>query len=195
MSDLPGPNDPLVLKDGRRIDVTTGRTVKQSSAIPRALASLGDSRSAASPTRRRIEDLGIEAPLLSSLMVVAAFKVCNFDDLDIMSALGTSPEMMLAVESHSRYKEVYDLLLESVQAASFGDAKNILAMHAPRAAEELVALLDEDDPVLKMSVADKVLDRAGIGRGNDSGTGGGFRIEVVNSSDDKSASISVKVGV
>lgn len=195
MSELPGPNDPLILRDGKRIDIATGRTVRQSSNRPQAPVVSGDSRSASSPARRRIEDLSIEPVLLSSLLVVAAFKLCNFDNLDIMHALGTSPEMLTAVESHTKFQEVYDLLVQSVQNAAYGDANNILAMSAPKAAEELVGLLDEDDPVLRMSAADKVLERAGVGKNNGDMAGQGFRIEIFEKTADRDASISIKVGV
>lgn len=194
MSNLPGPNDPLVLRDGRKIDVATGRTVRQSSTRPQAPVVSGDSRSTASPARRRIEDLAIEPALLSSLMVVAAFKLCNFDNIDVMNALGTSPEMMMAVENHTKFGEVYDLLVQSVQTAAYGDASNIIMMNAPKAAERLTALLDEDDPVLLMSVADKVLDKAGVGKNSSDAVGSGFRIEVFEKTDDKAAHISIKVG-
>lgn len=195
MPDLAGPNDPLILRDGKRIDVTTGRAVRQSSGVPRTPAVFSDSRSATSPARRRIEDLAIEPPLLSSILVVAAFKLCNFDPLDIQLALGTSPEMMTAVESHSKFQEVYNMLVESVQSAAFTDAESILLMNAPKAAEALVDNLDEDDPILRMSAADKVLERAGVGRKGDGVTGQGFRIEIYEKTADKDASISIKVGV
>ena len=196
MTTLPGPNDPLVLLDGRRIDVTTGRAVKQSSTRPLALASSGDSRSAASPTRRRIDDLGIKEPaLVSSLMIVAAFKIANFDDIDIVNALGTSHEMLATIENHDKFKTVYDLLVESIQSTAYSDARAILQMHAPRAAEVLVEGLDEDDPVHRQIAADKVLARAGIGNDAGNGGGSGFRIEIVEKNADKDASISIKVGV
>ncbi len=197
MTALAGPNDPLVLRNGKQIDPTTGRTVKQSSggagAVPASSSVAG---STASPTRRRIEDMKIPPAALTSIMVVAAMKLCNFDPIDIVEALGTSPEMMMAVENHSDYVRVQNLLIESVQEIAKQDARGILAAAAPAAARVLAEHVDADDEVLSQTAAIGLLDRV-IGRTPENGqaSGNSFRIEIVDKRDDVAAGVTIKVGV
>ena len=197
MSELAGPDEPLILKDGRRIDTKTGRVVKSASQVVLPSSSpVGDI--SANPARRRIEDTGIPAATLSSLMAVAAFKLCNFDPIDICEALGTTPDMLYAVERHSEYAKVTSLLVECIKETAQADARGVLAVAAIRAANHLVSNLDADDEVLAHDAAKGVLDRVGIGKQGDVSTGGAgaFRIEIIDKRDETNQpTISIKVGV
>ena len=197
MSDLASPDEPLVLKDGRKIDMTTGRVVKAGAPVVARHSSLvGDTTT--NPTRRRIEDTGIPAATLSSLMAVAAFKLCNFDPIDICDALGTNPDMLYAVERHSEYAKVVELLSDAVKNIAQADARGALAIAAPHAARHLINNIDADDDVLAQEAAKFVLGGNGIGKGSEStgGMAGAFRIEIIDKRDEANQpSISIKVGV
>lgn len=199
MAELAGPDDPLILRDGRRIDKTTGRVVKDA-PLPRVYApsSPGFLPFAANSARRRIEDVGIPAAMLSSLMAVAAFKLCGFDNIDICAALGTNAEMLVAVENHSDYSKVFDLLNNSAKDAAQNEARGILTVNAPRAAQKLVDNVDADDEVLSQAAALGILDRAGFRPGAEGGNSGNgsFRIEIVDKRDESNTpSINIKVAV
>lgn len=197
MSELAGPDEPLVLKDGRRIDTKTGRVVKSGASVVVPSSSLvGDTTT--SSARRRIEDTGIPAATLSSLMAVAAFKLCNFDPIDICEALGTNPDMLYAVERHTEYNKVKQLLADAVKELVQQDARGILAVAAPGAARLLANNIDADDDVLAQEAAKGVLDRVGIGKAGDTSVGGAgaFRIEIIDKrGEGDQPSISIKVGV
>lgn len=197
MTQLASPDDPLILADGRKIDVTTGRVVKAGSKVvaPPSSSGLGDTANSA---RRRIEDVGIPPAMLSSLMAVAAFKLCNFDNIDVCHALGTTPDMLHAVERHSDYQKVVDLLSDSVKQRAQNDARGVLAVAAPRAAQLLADNIDADDDVLAQEAAKGVLDRVGIGKAGEMGSigSGAFRIEIVDKRNEGDMpSFSIKVGV
>lgn len=197
MSELAGPDEPLILKDGRRIDTKTGRVVKSASQVVLPSSSpVGDI--SANPARRRVEDTGIPAATLSSLMAVAAFKLCNFDPIDICEALGTTPDMLYAVERHSEYGKVVELLSDAIKNIAQADARGALAIAAPHAARHLINNIDADDDVLAQEAAKFVLGGNGIGKGNENigGMAGAFRIEIIDKRDEANQpSISIKVGV
>lgn len=197
MSELAGPDEPLILKDGRRIDTKTGRVVKaSSSAVALPSSSAGDM--SANSARRRVQDTGIAPATLSSLIAVAAFKLCNFDPIDVCEALGTTPEMLYAVEKHTEYNKVVSILTEAIKEMAQGDARGVLAIAAPRAAALLAGNIDADDDVLAQEAAKGVLDRVGIGKSGEQGSmgAGAFRIEIIDRRDDAAApTISIKVGV
>lgn len=195
MTELASPNEPLVLRNGKRIDPTTGRAVRESSEAGVPFASPAG-RSVASPTRRRIDDLKIPPAALTSIMVVAAMRLCNFDTIDIIESLGTTHDMLVAVENHSDYTRVRDLLIDSVQEMAKQDAKGILAAAAPGAAQLLASNIDSEDEILAQTAAIGVLDRV-VGKSIDSdrNTGNSFRIEIVDKRDEAAAGVTIKVGV
>ena len=197
MSDLASPDDPLILRDGRKIDTTTGRVVKQRTQVvlPASSDRVGDIHG--NSARRRIADTGVEPAALSSILAVASFRICNFDPIDICEALGTNIDMLNAVEKHSEYDKVMQMLIDAMRERAQNDARGVLAVAAPRAASLLADNIDADDPILAQEAAKGVLDRVGIGKSGEQGNFGGnvFRIEITEKRDETATGITIKVGV
>lgn len=183
----------LTLADGRSIDLSSKKEVKQDEPLTRTELEVPS----VTPKPRqgvKLEDLPTASKQMNVICAVVGYRLLGISDPDICYALGCTDEQLFNVVQSEGFSRSWQLVIEAFVAGQTNTAKDIIAGASLTAAATLVDVMKSSrNEANKMRAAESVLNRMGISEANaDNGMSQGLIIKVVK--DTQSQGITINVG-
>lgn len=146
------------LPDGRVINATTGKQLRQSYVeVPTHF----EARDQVMRTRKKLHDLPDIPQKMNAISVVVAYTLFGLEDDEISIALGIPIERVAAIKMLDAFQDMMDAVSEGVVQQDVDPVTNIIKQHATKAAANVVNLLDAEDEKVSLAASKDLLDRAG----------------------------------
>lgn len=155
-SNLPAPNDSLMMEDGSIVLPSTAQTfgiveVPNSSEAKRLVSS----------TRRKLIDLPALPQQMNAYSVLLVYTASGLSDNEAAVAMGVSASQIQRMRSSPIYQQLETFVLEAAKEQASEEVAGILAQGERKAAERVVALADSIDEKVALAASKDILDRRG----------------------------------
>lgn len=160
---LPLPDEPLVLADGTQIDGKTGKVIKPTIARPTLVEVPNNTRAQhiVSRVRRRLADLPAPPSTMNAVSVLLMYTLMGVPDADIASVMEIPIDRIKRIRNTDVYREVQRAAVSTILEQDSEDIRTRIAQNARTAVDKIADLLRSDDESVQLSAAKDVLDRAG----------------------------------
>lgn len=161
MSDLPQPNEPLVLTNGIRIDPTNGKVVRATAPRVTNIPSPQEAQRIVARTRRKLADLPAPPRTSNALSVVLTYTLAGLNDEDIAIACSLTVEQVTTMRASQAYQALEKAVVDSVLSADLEDIRGFLQQNARTAAQRVTELINSEDDQISLTASKDILDRTG----------------------------------
>lgn len=158
------PDGSVVLNDGRvvkpiRADQTAVSTVREIQSGRAAAKTL-------ERVSRKLGDLPADTKQLNAIAAVMMYSHVGLSDDDIATALGTTADNISKLKDMDAYQQLAAMFDGSVFEDARRTATHIISGASARAAERMVAAIDDNDSSVAVVASREVMKTAGIGADN-----------------------------
>lgn len=157
--------EPLVLADGRKIDPTTGKVMKESNKQAGFIEvpSGTEAQALVVKTRKTVADLPLPPEQLNAVGLVAFYTLFGLPDVEISLATNgkLTIEQIKNIRETDAYKEFMSVAKTNIIETATDQVRELFQQNAKGAAHKIISIAAEDDGVLGFKAAQDVLDRAG----------------------------------
>ena len=154
-------SEPLVLADGRKIDVATGKVIKEKKAVSFVeIPSASEAQEIVAKSRKSIADLPVAPQQMNGLSLVCFYTMWGLSNQDIAIQAGCSVDQVKRIKKLPEYLKLHEDIFKSVMETEATDVRGFFQQKSRDAATKIVELMDEEG-ALGLTAAKDVLDRAG----------------------------------
>mgnify|MGYP007071567156 CR=1 FL=1 len=144
------------------IDGNAPVSTKQSFAGYTPVATNTEAQALVTSTRRKLLEMPGTPAQLNGWSVVLVYTASGLDDNEIALALRITPNQVRNIRKQPGYQQLEQFMISAAKEQSANDVQNILASGEIKAANRLVALVDEPvDGKLALAAVNSLLDRRG----------------------------------
>lgn len=161
---LADPTEPLILADGTKIDVTTGKAIKEKKksnfiAIPAA----SEAQEIVAKTRRSTAELPLPSSQMNIVSLILFYSLWGLSEQDIAITVGgnITVQQISNIKKLPEYKQLITDIQKTILEHEAGDIRNFFIQRSTEAAHKVVSLMDEEG-ALGFAAAKEVLDRGGF---------------------------------
>lgn len=158
---LAGADEPLILADGTRIEVSTGQVLKDKKYSNMVEVPAGrEAQAIVAKARRSTAELPFQPGQMNVVSLVLFYTMWGLGHSDIAIQLGITSKQVRNIQELDEYKQLSDDIKKSVLEFEANDVRSMMQRHALGAANKIVDLMEEEG-ALGFAAAKDVLDRAG----------------------------------
>lgn len=151
--------DYFELPDGRKVNVVTGKQVKDSFIN---LPTVTEAQTVVANTRRKLADLPDIPQKMNAISAVVAYSLFGLNESEISVALGVPVERVRAIQMLDAYTEMTDAVIDGIKTQDQDPVQKLIHQHSLGAAQRVAQLaMDADDEKVQLGAAKDILDRAG----------------------------------
>jgi hypothetical protein len=144
------------------IDGNAPVSTKQSFAGYTPVATNTEAQALVTSTRRKLLEMPGTPAQLNGWSAVLVYTASGLDDNEIALALRITPNQVRNIRKQPGYQQLEQYMISAAKEQSANDVQNILASGEIKAANRLVALVDEPvDGKLALAAVNSLLDRRG----------------------------------
>ena len=158
MTDLPEPNTPLRLADGRVI-YPDGRVEEANKFIE--IPTAREAQQIIVNARRKLSDLPELPKTMNAIGVVLAYSLFGLEDTEIAIATGMSEDQVGRIKMHDAYTSMHDAVTRSILEAEATTVRDLFQQHSRAAAGVMIDAIRNGRRAERMVAAKDLLDRAG----------------------------------
>ena len=158
---LPTGIEPLILKDGTKINPLSGAVLKDveetvvevpnNEAIQREMVI----------ARRRIHELPVPPKQMNAISIILCYTLFGVSEEDISSILSIPIEQIRAIKMHDAYNDLQQALVKNVIESDLDHVRGMFVQQSVSAANVMTGLLTSESESTQMAAAKDVLDRSG----------------------------------
>lgn len=153
----------LTLADGTRINMRTGRPIRNGGALPGyvEVPTHDEARRHVMSVRKRISDLPDVPERMNIIAVVAAYYMFGLDEYETALAIGCTEKQVANIRMTEAFTSLIETMSNNIVESGQDDVRNMIAGHARSAVNTMVnAMMSENEQVSVVAAKD-ILDRAG----------------------------------
>jgi hypothetical protein len=156
--------EPLVLADGRKIDPTSGKVIKDTTKpsfveVPSGI----EAQQLVVKARKTVAELPLPPSQLNAVGLVAFYTLFGLPDVEIALATENklTVEQIKNIRDTDAYKEFMVAAKTNIIETANDSVRELFQSHAAGAARKIINIANEDDGALGFKASQDVLDRAG----------------------------------
>lgn len=149
----------ITLADGRKIDPTSGRVVKQTTQFE--LPTVSVAQGLVAGVRRKMTELPSVPEKMHPIAVVLCYKLFGLNDEECALALNWSQEQVTRITQMKEYADMHQSVVESIMSGETANVRDIFTKYSRNAATKMIELMSSENETTVMMAAKDILDRAG----------------------------------
>lgn len=152
--------DELLLADGTRISVATGKKIQQtktSYSIPNTT----EAQRLVTAANRKLSDLPAMPETMNVVAVILSYTLFGVTDDEIAIATNLPLDQIRRIKMMAEYDEMHDTVIKQIMESETTDVRNLFSQFSRKAAYKVADLADSDNEVIALTASKDILDRAG----------------------------------
>ena len=183
-TNLPDPNEPLVLADGTSIDPTTGESIEKDDDIIE-VPTHSEAQNIVTTARRRLADIPTPPKRMNTIGVICFYELMGIMPFEIAYALNMTETQVKNIQSNAEYTQMRSDIVKGILQAESTDLQDQFVKASRKAFDRVYRIATKSgDEKHALAASRDILDRGGF-RPADvidhrHSMAGGLQIEYVN---------------
>lgn len=151
--------EPLRLADGSLVypDGTVKKPARQYVEVP----SHSEAQRIVTSTRRKLLDMPAPPKTMNAVGIILTYTLFGLEDDEIAVAVGTDVDVITRIRKTPAYKQMQDVIVQSIIENEGADIRTQFARMAKKAAQRVEELVESDDEQIALAASKDALDRGG----------------------------------
>lgn len=153
-------NGELVLKDGTRIDMVSGKKVHVETShyeVP----TRSEAQDIVVTARRKLADLPAMPEHMNVIGVILSYSLFGLENEEIAIATGLPLEQVNRIKMMAEYDEMHTAVTTQIMRGETENVRTFITSASMKAAKKMVQHIDSENEIISMQAAKDVMDRAG----------------------------------
>lgn len=150
---------PLKLADGRSVDTSNGRLIRDDLVVVPSCAQV--LQTAQTKVARKLIDLPATPKQMNVVSVVVSYSLFGLTDNDIATAVGLSETQVGQIKMSDAYTRMYNAVIDSIVEHDRDNVRTLIQRGSINAANRMISLVNDENPQIQLAASKDVLDRSG----------------------------------